>query len=102
MAENVVQDTYAGLGTFSVSEGGSLVYRSAVTESRELARLDRSGRRLGTVGKPGDYTQIALSPDEKSVALIVNNGAQSDIWLEDIARGETQDWIIDWMGKNLK
>jgi hypothetical protein len=87
LAENLLIETYRGMGMFAVSENGPLFYRSAATESRELVWLDRSGKRLGTAGKPGDYADIALSPDEKNLAVTVNNGDQSDIWLEDIARG---------------
>jgi Tol biopolymer transport system component len=51
--------------------------------------MDRTGKRLGVVGKPGFMRALALSPDEKRVALLVGDpqAAASDIWLLDIARG---------------
>ena len=77
-----------GFGAFSISENGALVYRSGGAASgRELVWMDRAGKRLGAVGKPGDFGPIAVSPDEKTVAVTVRTGSQSDIWLEDLGRG---------------
>src|SRR6202043_383061 len=75
-------------GAFSVSENGMLVYRSGggAISSRELVWMDRAGKRLSVVGKAGDFGTMAVSPDEKTVAVTVRNGSQGDIWLEDLGR----------------
>jgi Tol biopolymer transport system component len=49
--------------------------------------MDRAGKRLGTLGKPGDFGPIAVSPDEKTLAVTVRSGSQTEIWLEDLGRG---------------
>jgi len=89
VAEQVPTSGNNGFGAFSVSENGILVYRSggAATSGRELVWMDRTGKRLGTLGKPGDFMGIAVSPDEKTVALRIGTGSQSDVWLEDMGRG---------------
>jgi Tol biopolymer transport system component len=83
-------DMYLNLrGSFSVSDSGVLVYRSR--ESRtpyEITWFDRKGQRLRTVGEPGLYVDMELSPDGTQVALErfeVESGA-GDIWLLDLSR----------------
>ena len=56
--------------------------------SYELVWFDRKGGRLGVVGDSGRYGQIALSPDERSVAVELGTFEQAwDIWTIDLARG---------------
>jgi serine/threonine protein kinase/Tol biopolymer transport system component len=88
VAEQVPTSVNAGFGAFSVSENATLAYRSgALSANRELVWIDRAGKRLGVVGKPGGYMQFAISPDEKTVAVMIGTGSLSDIWLQDVARG---------------
>jgi eukaryotic-like serine/threonine-protein kinase len=76
-------------GDFSVSDTGILVYRSAAAVSNELAWLDRSGALLETVPGGASDRDVALSPDNRKVAVVrirsVLEGA--DIWLRDLDRG---------------
>lgn len=77
-----------GFGAFSVAGNGMLVFRSGGGAiSRELAWTDRTGKRLGVLGKPGDFVGLNISPDEKTLAVRIGLGSQSDIWLEDMGRG---------------
>jgi dipeptidyl aminopeptidase/acylaminoacyl peptidase len=88
IAEQVPASGNIGFGAFSVSENGMLVYRSGgAVSDRELVWMDRGGKRLGTLGKPGAFWGIAVSPDEKTLATTAGTGSQSDVWLEDIGRG---------------
>jgi Tol biopolymer transport system component len=80
----------SGLAWFDVSSGGTLAYLSGPTASGavQLAWVDRKGGQIGTVGPPGDYGQLTLSPDERNVALeIRNTEGQRDLWVMDVARG---------------
>jgi Tol biopolymer transport system component/tRNA A-37 threonylcarbamoyl transferase component Bud32 len=77
-----------GWGWFSASASGTLAYlEGQATRGVELTWFDRKGTRLGTVGKPRPYGQIALSPDGKRVAAELAEGGASDIWTIDVARG---------------
>jgi len=89
IAEQVAAGGHIGFGVFSVSDNGMLVYRSGsgLLSSRELVWMDHAAKRLGAVGKPGAFGTIAVSPDEKTVAVTAANGSQVDIWLEDVGRG---------------
>jgi Tol biopolymer transport system component len=54
----------------------------------QLTWLDRKGSALGTVGAPGAYGQIVLSPDERNVALEMRDAKSGyDLWVMDVARG---------------
>ncbi len=88
VAEHVPEGGNTGSGAFSVAQNGSLVYGSGAGANSELAWLDRTGKRVGTVGKPGLYAGHALSPDGKKLALTVTDQTTGgDIWLEDVASG---------------
>jgi len=77
-----------GWGLFSVSETGLVIWSSAKDREVRLEWLDRTGERIGTLGEPGPYGQIALSPDDTRVAVeVANNEGRFDIWVIDVARG---------------
>jgi len=85
-------------GSFSVSESGVLVYvRGGVSGSAQLIWLDRTGTRLGTLGDPGSYLSVALSPDERRVAVSVLGGTprNADIWTIDVGRGISSRLTFD-------
>ena len=74
---------------FDVSPAGTLAYLSGrgASSQRQLAWLDRKGTQIGTLGAPGDYGQLTLSPDGRNVALEVRDEKGFDIWVMDVARG---------------
>jgi Tol biopolymer transport system component len=88
VAERVSQEGSRYVGA-SVSENGTLVYGGddslAVTQP---TWRDRTGRALGSVGEPAPYLNLALSPDERRVAVTVGTVSLQnlDIWIIDIAR----------------
>jgi len=83
---------------FSVSETGVLVYRSVSPgEESQLTWFDRAGKPLGTVGPPGAYSAIRLSPDEKRIALqrLDDEKGTFDICLIDTTSGATTRLTFD-------
>jgi eukaryotic-like serine/threonine-protein kinase len=79
-------DGTGGTGAFSASSNDALVFwRSAASEG-QLTWYDRQGKVLGTAGGPGDYQELALSPDGTRVALSKRSGQASNIWLLDLSR----------------
>ena len=68
IAEHVEHTSDPGFA-FSVSNTGVLVYRTDGSNNTQLVWYGRDGKRLGSVGEPGAYGQIALSPDEKRLAV---------------------------------
>jgi dipeptidyl aminopeptidase/acylaminoacyl peptidase len=98
--------------SFSASPTGVLVYWAGSTvvngPSRgniqgQLTWFDRTGKVLGTIGDPGLYRTLAISPDGKRVAFEradPQNFPHHDIWLYDSARGVTTRFTFDpgWDG----
>jgi serine/threonine protein kinase len=75
---------------FSLSQSGVLVYDSSGSgSSSRLLWFDRAGKPLGSVGDPGDYTNLNLSPDDQRVAAARRDPqtGRQDIWLFDLSRG---------------
>jgi serine/threonine protein kinase/Tol biopolymer transport system component len=74
-------------GAFSVSWNGVLTFRQGGGNTTQFAWFDRAGRRIATVGPPGDYVSPSLSPDETRVAFTRRDGqSSSDIWTMDLDR----------------
>jgi eukaryotic-like serine/threonine-protein kinase len=95
------------VSSFSASQNGVLVYWSgsaAVTGPTrgniqgQLTWFDRQGKVLGSVGDPGLYRTLALSPDGKRVAFEradSENQVQRNLWLYDMDRGVTTRFTFD-------
>lgn len=74
----------------SASQNGVLAYRTRVeTGATDLVWFDRSGKRLGVVGESQEYSNPALSPDEKKlvVSRMDPQIRTRDLWLYDFASG---------------
>lgn len=97
VAQDVTANELNGRANFAVSENGVLVYRSRVGfRPRELAWYDRAGKRLSAVAKPGEYTSVTLSPDEKNAALTVSaETGGADTWIMDLASGVLTRMTLD-------
>jgi serine/threonine protein kinase/Tol biopolymer transport system component len=75
-------------GWFSPSATGRVAWLSGTSDASRLEWVDREGRRIATLGEPGRYGQIALSPDdERVVAELAGANGQFDLWMIDVARG---------------
>jgi hypothetical protein len=88
LARRVTKEVSRYVGA-SASENGTLVYGQAGADvARQLTWFDRTGRELGTLSDAARYSGLALSPDERRVAVTLETGAPNnvDIWLIDIAR----------------
>ena len=88
IAEQVPLSVNIGYGAYSVSANGTLAYRTGGGASnRELVWFDRSGKRLGVATKAAALVgEMAISPNERTVATRINAGSQSDLWLQDTSR----------------
>jgi Tol biopolymer transport system component len=81
--------------TFAASPNGVLVWRRASgSQESVLQWVDRNGRKLGVVGEAADYSNPALSPDNRRLAVGIRDPQTqtSDIWTHQ----KTRDiWIFD-------
>jgi hypothetical protein len=77
-----------GRAQFSASSNGVVAYHSH-SELTRLAWFDRSGREIGTLGAPGAYQNIRISPSGGQVLFDraePRSGAW-DLWITDLSRG---------------
>jgi len=95
--------------SFSASATNVLVYSKGAPQGAttggargivqgQLTWFDRTGKVLGTVGDPGSYRTLALSPDGKRVAFDradFQNPNVRNIWLYEFARGITTRFTFD-------
>jgi Tol biopolymer transport system component len=80
------------VGAFSVSENGVLAYRNgpgATGGTVQLAWFDRAGKPVETIGEPGAYRGVNVSPDGKRIAVHRHDSSGGDIWIFDSARRES-------------
>jgi eukaryotic-like serine/threonine-protein kinase len=85
------------LGSFSVSDNGTLVFdpRGDFYNQR-LAWFDRTGRQLGLIGAVGNYGGPRLSPDDGRVAVQSRDAkAGSDISLIELAKRTSSKFTFD-------
>jgi len=73
-----------------------LAYRVEEPEQpNELAWYDRSGKRIGSVGEAATYSNPALSPDGRRLAIGRGELGKRDIWVIDLARGTNTRLTFD-------
>ena len=72
---------------FSVSDQGSIVYRPEHVSTSTLTWFDRDGRRTGTVGEPGPYQQVVLSPRGRHAIVVRGDTETGDLWDANLATG---------------
>jgi dipeptidyl aminopeptidase/acylaminoacyl peptidase len=81
--------TASGMGRpiFS-SSAYALAFQPAVTAQVSLAWVDRRGALLSTITEPGQFTNPALSPDERFLAVGKRESGNRyrDLWLYDLER----------------
>jgi Tol biopolymer transport system component len=89
LAESVAIRPQFARGVFSTSDTGTVLYGTTRHQVTQLMWLDRSGREVAGVTKPGRYERAALSPDEGTVAVeVIDPHVETqDIWMVDAARG---------------
>jgi len=84
--------------TVSASQNGVLAYRTRIDSgSTELVWFDRSGKRTSTLGPSADYSNPALSPDEKKLAVsrMDPQTRTRDLWLFDFPSGGLSRFTFD-------
>jgi eukaryotic-like serine/threonine-protein kinase len=86
--EGVSTNPVTGGAQFSVSDNGTLVYvaGSAANQDVSIYWMDAAGKFTPLRETPGNYSDLAISPDGKRLAMDINDGKRSDIWEYDWER----------------
>ena len=90
LSDEVLYTPLVDRAVFSVSSGEVLVTQTGKGASfSQLTWFDRSGKPAGTVGIPGSYSNVRLSPDGRRVAANQTDpdGRNVDIWIRELAQG---------------
>jgi Tol biopolymer transport system component len=98
LSDEVLYTPLVDRAVFSVSSGEVLVTQTGKGASpSQLTWFDRSGKPTGTVGMPGSYSNVRLSPDGRRVAADQTDpdGRRIDIWIHEPARGATTRLTFD-------
>ncbi len=75
-------------GLFSASANGVLAYRTRGGGTYQLARYDRQGKALDTVGEPASYIDLAPSPGGSTAAVArTDSRGNWALWIVDFSRG---------------
>jgi serine/threonine protein kinase len=83
---------------FSVSSGEVLATQTGKGASlSQLTWFDRTGKSAGTVGMPGSYGNVRLSPDGRRVVTDQTDpdGRKIDIWIQQPAQGTARRLTFD-------
>lgn len=84
----VIPEVYyrAGRADFSVSQDGTLIYRSSTSKDRQLGWYDRMGNLIEMIGEPNNHYALRLSPDDQRLAFIEDDPDwSSSTWVMDLA-----------------
>ena len=98
IAEPVEYDLGYNRVVFSVSQSGLLIIQSSGTQAGyQLQWFDRTGKVVGSIADPADYSYVQLSPDGRTVAFDIYDASSRnrDIWLFDPARGRKTRFTFD-------
>jgi serine/threonine protein kinase len=89
--------TRLGDAEYSISQNGILAFIEPDPPSSRLIWFDRKGNRIGTLGDIGRYGEIALSPDQKRLAVEISQDdpALQDVWIVELARGVSTRFTSD-------
>ncbi len=88
VADKVTYNPFAKYAEMSVSDNGTLVYRSGSSTDSELVWFDRAGKVQTVVGPRAGYMHIDLSPNGKQAVMdrIDPQIGGLDAWLLDLQR----------------
>jgi serine/threonine-protein kinase len=85
--EGISTNSATGTAQYAAAAGSLAYVPGPVSETRrELVWVDRTGRAQPASAELRAYTDAAISPDGKRFALVIG-GANSDVWIYEIARG---------------
>jgi len=95
LPEQISRPAATGYFGFSASRNGVLAYVTGLQLASELVWFDREGKRIGTVGKPGTFFDLSLSPDERRVAVTQTSPqGTGDIWIHELIRDSASQFTF--------
>ena len=101
--DDVAHFQVSGGGQLAVSRSGTVIYRpdiGGVAAMTTVQWLDAAGRKAPLRATPGAYQTPRLSPDGKRIALVINDGFNSDVWVYDTQRDAITRLTLGGVNRN--
>ena len=101
LSDEVLYTHIVNRAVFSVSGLEVLVTQTGKAGSNsQLTWFERNGKPVGTVGPPGSYGNVRVSPDGRAIAVDQTNpdGRNADLWIFEPDRGATTRLTFDPSG----
>ena len=98
IVEQVASISRDGIGQFSVSRTGTLVYRMATGNNRQLTWYNRQGDVVGRPGERAPYGTMKVSPDGSRAAIVQRDPRQpdnEDLWIVDLTSGTSTRFTFE-------
>jgi serine/threonine-protein kinase len=86
--EHVTANPNSGGAQFAISQTGTLLYLpgQGVSNDMPISWIDRSGKVAPLRRAPASWSNPGFSPDGQRLAIDIADGAQTDVWVYEIAR----------------
>jgi Tol biopolymer transport system component len=86
-----------GGAQFSVTDSGTLVYSTeqAMSADAPIAWMDRAGKTTSLRAASANWANPQFSPDGRRLAMYINDGKQSDVFIYDWARDQLSRLTFD-------
>jgi serine/threonine-protein kinase len=95
----LIRDIWIGertnLAQFALSENGTLVYRSGEDPKRVLVLVDMEGESTPLPAPPRRYSWPRFSPDGNSIAVTIQEGETTGVWIVDPATGSVRNLTLE-------
>ncbi len=98
VAEQVARMPNQAIGHFSASKTGTLVYRAAAENTRQLTWYNRQGEVAGRPGERAPYGTMKVSPDGSRAVVVQRDFRQpdnEDLWIVDLTTGTSTRFTFD-------
>lgn len=93
--QHISQEPDVGLGSYSFSLTGLMIYQREAEETRKLIWVDQQGNRESIPAPPADYGFLRLSPDEKYLSYNKTHNGENNIWLMELETGKTRQLTFE-------
>jgi hypothetical protein len=88
VAEKVEYNGFRGTAEFTFGGSDLFVYqRETLASLGQLAWFDLDGKKLSAVGEPATISGLAVSPDGRQAAVVIDGPDGSQIWIADLTAG---------------
>ena len=100
VVENVNGDPTTGMAAYAIAQNGTLVYIPGKPGATNLsmAKVDLHGVMTPFPAPPQSYMEPRVSPDGRRIAVTIQSGRDTDIWIYDIDRNTLRK--LTFGGKN--